>query len=488
MQKQIDCFIPYRPDLSQDELLNYLTRSNLVRTIYLMGKKKPDKLIENCSFIEIDQIASTRTIKKIADNSRSDYSLIITSEKDIFPGTFSIERFVSLADSTSAAMLYSDYYEQTGREIKNHPVIDYQSGSLRDDFNFGPVWFISSVNIKKAAAQFDAEYEYAGLYQLRLELSLLEKIFHIPEYLYTAIETDTRSSGKKIFDYVDPKNRSVQLEMEKVLTSYLKKAGAFLTPEFKAVDIKAEVFNTEASVIIPVRNREKTIADAIISVMKQKTDFDYNLIVVDNHSTDNTTRIIKELNDKYNKLIHIIPERQDLGIGGCWNLAAHDDRCGRFVVQLDSDDLYSSESTLQTIINKFYEENCAMVIGSYQMTNFTLEEIPPGIIDHKEWTPNNGRNNALRINGLGAPRAFFTPVLRQINIPNVNYGEDYGVALAVSREYQIGRIYEPLYLCRRWEDNSDASLSIEAMNRHNYYKDRLRSIEFLARIKKNKTH
>jgi glycosyltransferase involved in cell wall biosynthesis len=323
------------------------------------------------------------------------------------------------------------------------------------------------------------------LYNLRLNLSLLAPIVRIPEYLYTEEEADLRQTGEKIFDYVDPRNRGVQIEMEKVCTRFLKEAGAFLEPEFKTVDFTLEDFPVEATVIIPVRNRVRTIEDAIRSVLSQKTSFTFNLIIADNYSTDGTTEIIQKYARSNPRLIHLVPDRKDLGIGGCWNAAAEHPLCGKFAVQLDSDDLYLDDTTLQQVIDTFYKENCAMVVGSYRMVNFALEEIPPGVIDHKEWTPDNGRNNALRINGLGAPRAFYTPVLRCIKVPNVNYGEDYALGLAISRYYQIGRIYNPVYLCRRWDDNSDAALSVEVMNGHNLYKDRIRTIEFMARKRMN---
>jgi glycosyltransferase involved in cell wall biosynthesis len=241
----------------------------------------------------------------------------------------------------------------------------------------------------------------------------------------------------------------------------------------------------EVSVIIPVKNRVKTLTDAIKSVLKQITDFSFNLIIVDNYSDDGTAEIIKSFAEKDKRIHHIIPERKDLGIGGCWNEAVHNPKCGKFSVQLDSDDMYKDENTLQLIIDKFREEKVPMVIGSYVITDFNLEEIPPGIIDHREWTPDNGRNNALRINGLGAPRAFYTPVIRKIKIPNVSYGEDYAVGLAISRYYQIGRIFEPIYFCRRWEDNTDAQIDITKLNANNLYKDRLRTFEIFARQRKN---
>jgi glycosyltransferase involved in cell wall biosynthesis len=269
--------------------------------------------------------------------------------------------------------------------------------------------------------------------------------------------------------------------MEKACTCHLKKVGAWLEPVFEPVNFESQQFATEASVIIPVKNRVRTIEDAIKSVLSQKAGFSFNLIIVDNFSTDGTTEIIAQYAKTDVRVVHIIPGRKDLGIGGCWNEAVMSVACGKFAVQLDSDDLYFDETTLQQVVDAFYSQNCAMVVGTYQIVNFDLQEIPPGIIDHKEWTPDNGRNNALRINGLGAPRAFYTPVLRKIPVPNVSYGEDYALGLAISRRYQIGRIYNPVYLCRRWDDNSDAALSTEVMNGHNLYKDRIRTIELLAR-------
>jgi len=331
------------------------------------------------------------------------------------------------------------------------------------------------------------DFEHAGLYYLRLKLAQQGTFFRLPEFLYTIDETDTRKSGQKIFDYVDPKNRQVQLEMERAATEHLKDVGAWLNPDFTPIEPTASGFNKKLSVVIPVRNRQKTIADAMKSVLIQKTSFSFNLIVVDNHSSDKTTDIIRSIAEKDERVVHIIPVREDLGIGGCWNLAVHDKRCGMIAMQLDSDDIYKDKNTLQKVVDVFEREKCAMVVGTYQLVNFDLEEIPPGIIDHKEWTPDNGKNNAMRINGLGAPRAFYTPVLRDVKVPNTSYGEDYAVGLAISRNYGIGRIYENIYLCRRWEENSDAALDIIKMNTHNTYKDRIRTIELKARQRKNKS-
>lgn len=417
----------------------------------------------------------------------SEYILFISSKSFKEFNYFALERFLSVALDTGSKFVYSNYLEENseGNPIK-HPVIDYQKGSLRDDFNFGSVFLIESNLFRNSFNEIKKKYKFAGFYAFRLYASSLTEIFRIPEYLYTLINLDNRKSGEKLFDYVNPANREVQIEMEEACTEYLKHINAYLTPEFKKADFSHFSFEYKASVVIPVKNREKTIADAIESVITQNTDFPFNLIIVDNHSTDRTTEIISEFAEKDERIIHIIPERKDLEIGGCWNLAVHHEKAGMFVIQLDSDDIYINQNTVATIIDKFYQNNYAMVVGSYKLTDFNLNELPPGIIDHKEWTDDNGRNNALRINGLGAPRAFFTPILREIKIPNVSYGEDYALGLAISREYQIGRIYEPLYVCRRWSGNSDSELDVKKLNDNNLYKDRIRTIELLSRIQFNR--
>jgi len=484
---KINCFISCGTPGVWDQTLLDLNASTLVNRVCFYGKEETGAEAKGVEFLKTDGRFSTDTIRKIANHSGdAGYTLVITRESKIAFGMLALERFMEVASGTGTGMVYSDYFDSVEGKLSSHPVIDYQEGSLRDDFEFGPVLFFNSRALKDATGAIGESLEFAGLYQLRLKMSLQGLPARIPEYLYAVEPIDTRVSGKKMFDYVDPKNREVQVEMEKAVTLHLKEIGGYLEPSFEPITFNEGTFPVEASVIIPVLNREKTVTDAIESVMLQETGFDFNLILVDNHSTDRTTEIVGELAKKYDKLIHVIPERRDLGIGGCWNVGIHHPKCGKFAVQLDSDDLYSERDTLEQIVAAFYDQQCAMVVGSYQMTNFKLEEIPPGVIDHKEWTPENGRNNALRINGLGAPRAFYTPVLRKINVPNVSYGEDYGVGLAISRRYQIGRIYKPLYLCRRWEENSDASLSVEAQNRHNSYKDRLRSFELTARIKLNR--
>ena len=478
--KNIDAFILFSQPDQAKRTVEELRLSALINNIFLLSPEEITSVIEGCEKIVIDNLQSTQTIKRIAQKSTTPYTLIYQKPTVLKPGYFALERMVRIADDTQAGMVYADYYAVTNGEKKNNPLIEYQEGSLRDDFNFGSLLLYNTTALKNATMRMRENYLYAGLYDLRLKVSQKYPVVHINEYLYTEIEEDTRASGQKIFDYVDPKNRQVQIEMEQACTQHLKDVGAFLEPAFEKIEFNRGDFEYEASVIIPVRNRIKTIRDAISSVLMQKADFPFNLIVVDNHSTDGTTEAIDSFkNDE--RLIHIVPERDDLGIGGCWNMGVHHTKCGKFAVQLDSDDVYSGEDTLQKIVNAFYEQNCAMVVGTYQMTDFHMEEIPPGIIDHREWTPENGRNNALRINGLGAPRAFYTPVLREIKVPNTSYGEDYALGLNISRRYQIGRIYDILYLCRRWEDNSDASLDIVKMNAHNLYKDKIRTWELQAR-------
>jgi len=479
--KKINCFLACNDTAQTEKTVQQIIHSPLVNAVYLLVKKECNIPIDGCQTIEIDSIQSSETIKKITEKSDTAYSLIYTKDTTLELGQFALERFFLIAEDTQAGLVYSDYYEIKDGLRSNHPVIDYQEGSLRDDFNFGSVLFYNTEFLKEAVDETTENYQFAGLYNLRLKVSQQAELVHINEYLYSEVEFDTRKSGEKQFDYVDPKNRSVQLEMEAACTDHLKKIGAYLAPDFKKIAFNESNFPLEASVIIPIKNRVRTVEAAIKSVLIQKTTFAFNLIIIDNFSTDGTSELIEKYAKKDSRVIHLIPERTDLGIGGCWNEGVQHSTCGKFAVQLDSDDVYQDENTLQSLVNAFYEQNCAMVIGSYTMTNFKMETIPPGLIDHKEWTAENGRNNALRINGLGAPRAFYTPVLRDIKVPNTSYGEDYALGLRISREYQIGRVYQSLYLCRRWDENSDASLDVVKMNGHNLYKDKIRTIELKAR-------
>ena len=480
--KKINCFIAFNDVVQTEKTVQQLLQSELINTVYLLASSDQTEDIKGTVRLEIDGIMSNSTIQKIAQHADTPFTLIYTKDTVLELGQYALERFYHIANDTHAGLVYSDYYEIKNGIRSNLPLIDYQVGSLRDDFNFGSLLFYNSALLKKAAAETTANYTQAGLYNLRLKVSQQAELFHISEYLYSEIEFDTRKSGEKLFDYVDPKNRAVQIEMEAACTDHLKQIGAYLAPSFEKIAFDKGSFPVEASVVIPVRNRVKTLEDAIKTVLSQKASFSFNLIIVDNFSTDGTSEIIEKYAKQDNRLIHIKPERKDLGIGGCWNAGVDSELCGKFAIQLDSDDVYENDNTLQTIVDAFYEQNCAMVIGSYTMTNFKMETIAPGLIDHKEWTPDNGRNNALRINGLGAPRAFYTPVLREIKVPNTSYGEDYALGLAISRHYQIGRIYKSVYLCRRWDDNSDAELDVVKMNGHNHYKDKIRTIELKARL------
>lgn len=481
MKNLITVFLPQGSLKENQKTIKRLQELQIVKEIILVSSDEKFKSFENVRVIKTS-LSSSEGIKLISQFSSTDYTLIIQSAKSINPGQFCFERFIQVAQNVNAVFVYSDYYEEEQGKLKPHPVIDYQEGSLRDDFDFGELTLIRTDEIKRIVSTDESDFKFAGFYNLRLKLSQKGKLVRIPEFLYIVEVAEEVGTEEKHFSYVDPKNRNVQIEMEKAVTQHLMDIGAYVHPPFKEIDLAlAKDFTKEASVIIPVRNRFKTIGDAIESVLKQQTNFDFNLIVVDNHSTDGTTQIIETFAQKDNRVIHLIPSRIDLGIGGCWNDAVHHPECGKFAVQLDSDDIYKDENTLQSIVDVFHKEKCAMVIGSYQITDFNLNELPPGLIDHREWTNDNGPNNALRINGLGAPRAFYTPVLREVKIPNVSYGEDYSVGLAISRKYKIGRIYHSLYLCRRWEGNSDAQLDIQRINANNIYKDRIRTFELLAR-------
>ena len=468
----IECFIPSMSGADIETTVESFSRSSSFTGV---------TILDGISLRE------TETLRSLADAISGKFVLIYTKDTPLEMGMFALDRIISIAEDTGADMLYADHYELVtdaeGREVRRkHPLIACQKGALRDDFDFGSVLVFRTTSFRRAVRAMEQDWQWGALYDLRLRM---KNIVHINEYLYTEIETDTRKSGEKQFDYVDPKNRAVQIEMEKICTGHLKRIGAWLEPVFKNPDLREfgqQEFPVTASVVIPVFNRIKTVKDAVESALSQECDFPFNVIVVDNHSTDGTTALLEELAARDERLVHVVPAKHDLCIGGCWNLAVHHEMCGEYAVQLDSDDVYSGPDTLRKIVDAFREQKCAMVVGTYQMTDFNMNPIPPGVIDHKEWTEDNGRNNALRINGLGAPRAFWTPLLRTINLPDTSYGEDYALGLRISREYRIGRIYDVLYCCRRWDGNSDAALDIERVNANNLYKDRIRTWELEARI------
>jgi hypothetical protein len=476
--------IPHSPDSQFQATLKSFIDPPLVERIFIVHHKEYVGSYLKCEPVKSPSLASGKTLNRIIEKIKTTYFLLITQAQQIELGQNALERMIDVAEQTQAGMVYADYYELNQDKRDEHPVNDYQLGSIRDGFDFGPLLLFSTAAVRKALKKYGRieSATYAGLYDLRLKTAIDHQLFHIQEFLSAKVISDPRKEGEKQFDYVDPRNRQAQKELEKVATKYLKYIGAFLEPKFKKVPQADSSFPVEASVVIPVRNRLNTIGDAVKSVLEQKTNFPFNCIIVDNYSTDGTTYLLRELAQVHPQVKLLIPQRTDLGIGGCWNEAIFSEHCGRYAVQLDSDDIYSGPQTLQKIINEFYRGNYAMVIGSYTLVNMHMEEIPPGIIDHLEWSPTNGRNNALRINGLGAPRAFNTSLLRKEGgLPNVSYGEDYAVSLRLSRQYQIGRIYESLYLCRRWEENTDAMLPREKVNRNDAYKDKVRTIEILAR-------
>jgi hypothetical protein len=470
------------------EMILMLNQTKLVKEILVVVKSEMDL---DAKQLQSDFPFSGGLIKRIIETASSKYLMVIDGSDRIEFIKSKIERFISTAENKNAGLVFSDYEFKANDKIISHPLVDRQLGSIRDDFDFGKCYLIDLDLAKRLVPELisiENSHHFSGLYELHLALSRSSQLIRIPEFLYTVHQKADSNTTNNIFDYVNPKNRQVQIEMEKVATHHLKKINAFIHSADKKSTVFEDKFKVEASIITPVKNRVNTIADAIKSALNQKTNFNFNVIVVDNHSDDGTFEKIKNISTDYKRVIHLIPQSKDLGIGGCWNEAVFHPQCGKFSVQLDSDDLYSDEYTLQKIVDKFYEEKCAMVIGSYNLTDFNLNEIPPGLIDHREWTDENGHNNALRINGLGAPRSFYTPIIREIKFPNVSYGEDYAVGLAVSRQYKIGRIYEPVYLCRRWEGNTDASLTITKRNANNFYKDSLRTEEIKIRkeINRNK--
>ncbi len=475
------------------ELAESLAASAAVTSLVVLGRRSSDPaglsaLAQSKGRVIQTDFFSGAAINQLLDEATTDYLLFCLPGEQVDLGQRSVERLVSAAADSSAGLVYSDFKDDVGGHVTDHPLIDYQLGSIRDGFDYGAMFLVSKRAADAAVGRhepIDQRLRWAGLYDLRLRLSIDSRTVRIPESLYTRIPVDRRATGERQFDYVDPTQREYQIEMELVASQHLKRIGAYLVPEFRTRPAAEQDFPVRASIVVPVRNRERTINDAVASALSQRASFDFNVIVVDNHSTDSTTDILQEIRSRDSRLVHLKPARKDLGIGGCWNEAIYSAHCGEYAVQLDSDDLYSDEDTLAKVVTQFDEGKYAMVIGSYKIVNFELQDIPPGLIDHREWTRENGRNNALRINGFGAPRAFYVPVLRQIGFPNASYGEDYAVALRISREYEIGRIYEPIYYARRWEENSDASLPLATANRYDAYKYHLRSVEILARQRMN---
>ena len=456
-----------------------------IANVYLLVTEPMEKGPDGCQLLQVANLKSSATMQAIAKQAQSEFTIVYAKEEMLLFGYKALQRMVKVARDLGSGIVYADHYQYRAGELCKAPVIDYQEGSLRDDFDFGSVLLYSTAAMKEAASRMTEHYEAAGVYDLRLKISQQYTIDHIPEYLYTDMEADNRTSGERIFDYCDPKNNAIQKEMEKACTDHLKVVGAYLEPgDFKDVDFYSEPFDVECSVVIPVLNRVRVIRDAIKSVLSQTPPFKFNLIIVDNHSTDGTTEAIDEFADDP-RLVHIIPDRGDLGIGGCWNLAINDPRCGKFAIGLDSDDVYATPRTLETMVAQFYKENAAMVCGTYVVTDVDLNEIAPGVIDHHEWTPDNGRNNLFHVNGAGGPRAFYTPIYRSMNLPNTNYGEDYAMGLAITRDYRMGRVYEVMTCARRWDDNTDADLDIFKENANNTYKDRIRTWELRARKRKN---
>ena len=478
--------IPYRPGAFFEKSLHFLMKSTLVERAVIVSEEPVRFEMERCQVFVGKPLSWNRTLRRILSGIETKYLLLFPGSQGISVEPQSLERILGKAELTKAGFVYSDFYDENESGKTPHRLNDYQLGSVRDDFDFGAMFLYSVPAIRRALKKYGQmrDVKFAGLYDLRLKVSIDHSVYHLREPIYSVIRNC--SATDKMFAYVDPRNQAAQKEMEIVFTDYLKRIGAYVSGHrLKDVERIGKPFAAEASIVIPVRNRKQTITEAVKSALSQKTDFPFNIIVVDNHSTDGTKPILSDLARKYPRLKHVVPKRTDLGIGGCWNEALGHEACGRYAVQLDSDDLYSSSHTLQKMVDMLRHGNYAMVIGSYTLVDSRLRKIPPGVINHREWTNENGHNNALRINGLGAPRAFNTALIHKIKFLNVSYGEDYAAALRICREYRIGRIYESLYLCRRWSGNTDASLSIEERNQNDAFKDKIRTAEILARQKMN---
>ena len=490
MRNNIDLFIA-SPSVSMNpEVIESLKNSEVVENVFLVCEEGEDAA-EGCGCLRSTSLTCSKLLRDIAKQSSAKWTGLFLRPTTLRPGYRMTERFIAAAADSDAALIYSNHYvadslvDGAVANLKLSPKIAYQVGSVRDDFDFGGFWVVKTELLKEfCESGVGDRLRFGAPYALRLFLSRKGRLVHIAEPLYTEQETDFRKSGEKQFDYVNPAAREVQLEMERICTEHLKQIDAWLSPEeIDDLPVDKNEYPVEVSVVIPVRNRQRTIGDAVESVLRQEASFSFNCIVVDNHSTDGTTEKLEELAEKDARVVHVIPMQTDLGIGGCWDLAVRNEHCGKYVVQLDSDDLYSDTDVLERVLEAFQRQKAAMVIGSYRMVDFDLQTLPPGLIAHKEWTPDNGRNNALRINGLGAPRAFRTDLLRAMGVPNVSYGEDYALGLAFSRRWRIGRIYDELYLCRRWDGNSDAALEIDKVNANNLYKDRIRTWELEARLR-----
>ena len=482
-RSKIRCFLSYTSDEEVRSAVEGFSASPHVESVYLLAADD-SVVVPGCRLLS-GSVYMTSTLRRMAEEAGDGYMLISLPGTSFVSGSNFCSRLLAVAEDTRSPLIYSDSWKEENGTRRPSPRIDCHEGSLRDDFDFGTLLFLRAEDFVEAVSEMESDYLYAAFYDLRLRLSRRGRLFHLREMLYTERPVVV-PEGERQFDYVDPRNRSVQMEMESACTHHLQAVGAWLPPvELSVVYDEEDDFPVDISVIIPVYNRVRTIADAVRSASEQQGDFTYNIIVVDNYSTDGTTELLQSLAVENPRLIHLIPEEKGTGIGGCWNYAVNHKACGRFAVQLDSDDLYKGADALQRIVEVFHREKCAMVVGSYELTDWDLRSLPPGLIDHREWSDENGHNNALRINGLGAPRAFYTPLLRENPFPDVSYGEDYAVGLRFSREYKIGRIYDSLYLCRRWEGNSDAALDTERINRNNAYKDSLRFIELAARKKMN---
>jgi hypothetical protein len=496
----ISVILPYGGQSDLDALLRPFVDSDRIEKLFLLYSGPFLAVPKKCEIVKAQSAQSGNILHGILKKIRTRYALVVTGTSAVRLDPGAAARFIEVAESTRAGILYSDFREllppaagAAETAFRERRLIDYQFGSIRDDFDFGPVLFLSTHAAQSSADKYGSvrDWKTAALYDVRLKIAADFPVVRIPEILYTSVPAEAGrpsregASAPEIseshFQYVDPASAAFQREREHIAAAHLKNIGAWLPPKFKEVPDPGTAFPVTASVVIPVRNRKATIADAVTSALSQETDFRFNVIVVDNFSTDGTDAVLADLAARDDRLHRLTPAETGLQIGGCWNEAVRSACCGRYAVQLDSDDLYASQGVLQKIVRAFAEENCGMVVGSYTIVDFALKELPPGLIEHREWTKSNGHNNLLRVNGLGAPRAYQTALLREFPFPNVGYGEDYAAGLRISREYRVARIFENLYLCRRWSGNTDHRLSDEQRNANDAYKDFLRTVEIQAR-------